>query len=185
MNVFAESVVAYAQAGWPRILPVPPRDKYPPPVGSSLPGGEVALYRHVDADGYLLYIGITNDPVRRWEEHRAVSKWSRYVTATYVQWFPDRASASRAEVVAIGSEAPLFNDRRPRAGGWVHDTSTGAFAQRRLRYQKTGTSDLPRWVPCRIFPSEFCVACGPDRETHEDAVWARSLADPRARGAIT
>ena len=30
---YADSVVDYAQAGWPAILPVPPRDKFPPPVG--------------------------------------------------------------------------------------------------------------------------------------------------------
>lgn len=30
---FADSVVDYAQAGWPCIIPVPPADKYPPPVG--------------------------------------------------------------------------------------------------------------------------------------------------------
>lgn len=30
---YAENVVAYAQAGWPCILPVPVRDKFPPPVG--------------------------------------------------------------------------------------------------------------------------------------------------------
>lgn len=32
-GTFADNVVAYAQAGWPCILPVPPIDKTPPPVG--------------------------------------------------------------------------------------------------------------------------------------------------------
>ncbi len=32
-RTFADSVVAYAQAGWPCILPVPAHDKHPPPVG--------------------------------------------------------------------------------------------------------------------------------------------------------
>ena len=32
-RTFAENVVAYAQAGWPCILPVPVTEKYPPPVG--------------------------------------------------------------------------------------------------------------------------------------------------------
>lgn len=32
-RTFADNVVAYAQAGWPCIIPVPPHDKYPPPVG--------------------------------------------------------------------------------------------------------------------------------------------------------
>jgi len=32
-RTYADHVVDYAQAGWPCILPVPPRDKYPPPVG--------------------------------------------------------------------------------------------------------------------------------------------------------
>jgi phage/plasmid-associated DNA primase/DNA polymerase I-like protein with 3'-5' exonuclease and polymerase domains len=32
-RTFADNVVAYAEAGWPCILPVPARDKFPPPVG--------------------------------------------------------------------------------------------------------------------------------------------------------
>ena len=32
-NPFADSVVAYAQAGWPCIIPVPPVEKHPPPTG--------------------------------------------------------------------------------------------------------------------------------------------------------
>ena len=32
-HTYADNVVAYAQAGWPAILPVPARDKFPPPVG--------------------------------------------------------------------------------------------------------------------------------------------------------
>lgn len=32
-GVYAEGVVGYAQAGWPCIIPVPPLDKFPPPVG--------------------------------------------------------------------------------------------------------------------------------------------------------
>lgn len=32
-RTYADNVVAYAQAGWPCILPVPARDKFPPPVG--------------------------------------------------------------------------------------------------------------------------------------------------------
>jgi P4 family phage/plasmid primase-like protien len=32
-KTYADHVVAYAEAGWPCILPVPARDKFPPPVG--------------------------------------------------------------------------------------------------------------------------------------------------------
>lgn len=32
-QTYADSVVTYAQAGWPCILPVPPASKYPPPIG--------------------------------------------------------------------------------------------------------------------------------------------------------
>lgn len=32
-RTYADHVVEYAQAGWPCILPVPPADKFPPPVG--------------------------------------------------------------------------------------------------------------------------------------------------------
>lgn len=33
MGAYADGIVGYAQAGWPCIIPVPPLDKFPPPVG--------------------------------------------------------------------------------------------------------------------------------------------------------
>lgn len=69
-----------------------------------------ALYRHYDKDGRLLYVGITNDPGKRWEQHRN-KDWWHDVTRTDIERFPDRESVSMAELDAIRNEKPWWNER--------------------------------------------------------------------------
>jgi hypothetical protein len=121
----------------------------------------VALYRHLDVDGWLLYVGITSDPARRWLQHLETSLWARYAATTWVQWWPDRESARRAERRAIVHEAPLFNLAGP-------GRSRRSVVDRRLTYLQTGCCDGYRRVPCRAVVGEFCIACGPDAERRLD-----------------
>lgn len=73
-------------------------------------GGEAtALYRHYDATGQLLYVGISNDYARRTDEHAASKPWWSEVAETRVEHFPSRKDALAAERRAIASEAPLYN----------------------------------------------------------------------------
>jgi predicted GIY-YIG superfamily endonuclease len=75
------------------------------------------LYRFFDADGVLLYVGITMNPGARWDCHSKGSRWwSRMATMTAVE-YPDRYSALAAEREAVKTEHPLFNVamRGPRA----------------------------------------------------------------------
>jgi predicted GIY-YIG superfamily endonuclease len=116
----------------------------------------VALYRHLDPRGELLYVGITTDLPRRWAQHRELSLWARFVSYTHVCWYSTRAEAEAAERSAIRYEEPLFNTKRP-AGCTQHN-------DRKVRYLSTGVSGAWRRVPCRTFPAEFCVTCGPDAE---------------------
>ena len=67
-----------------------------------------ALYRHYDKTGRLLYVGITNDPGRRWEQHRGKAWWTEVVN-TKIEHFPDRTSVLEAERRAIVSERPWWN----------------------------------------------------------------------------
>jgi predicted GIY-YIG superfamily endonuclease len=74
----------------------------------------VALYRHFDADGALLYVGVTNNPQRRMAEHRCRAAWRDEIHSVKVKWFCDRLSAEIAEREAITSERPVFNGGRGR-----------------------------------------------------------------------
>lgn len=68
-----------------------------------------ALYRRFDAEGTLLYVGITDALDERTKAHDDGSSWSEFATHETVEMFPDRAAALAAEVQAIRSERPLFN----------------------------------------------------------------------------
>lgn len=67
-----------------------------------------ALYRHFDATGRLLYVGITNDPGRRWGQHSAKDWWLD-VTKTTIERFDSRAEVLTAERAAIEAERPWWN----------------------------------------------------------------------------
>lgn len=76
---------------------------------------KTALYRHYDADGKLLYVGISCDLSRRTKEHSKASDWFDAVEDTKVQYLSTREHAEDAEKVAIYHEKPLHNksNRRP------------------------------------------------------------------------
>ena len=68
-----------------------------------------ALYRFYDADERLLYVGITNDPWRRWRQHVLEKSWYPQVKHQAVTWYDNRTAAEVAEYVAIRCEYPRFN----------------------------------------------------------------------------
>lgn len=68
-----------------------------------------ALYRLRDKDGTLLYVGITDNPERRWPQHAADKSWWAAVTDLSLKWYPSRELALDAEGHAIRTEKPLYN----------------------------------------------------------------------------
>lgn len=78
--------------------------------------GRTSLYRHFDASGVLLYVGIASDPRRRREQHQRSSKWSALADEMTVEWFPTREEAHDAEKVAIANELPIFNTTHAARG---------------------------------------------------------------------
>lgn len=72
---------------------------------------DCVLYRHFDAAGVLLYIGISGVPFLRLQQHKSASAWFKQITTITIQRFPNRIEAARAERAAIESEKPLFNGR--------------------------------------------------------------------------
>jgi len=72
--------------------------------------GPTALYRLYDADGQLLYIGISIDPDRRFKEHRKEQGWWPAVVRRDIEWLDCGGwDAIHAEWAAIRAEQPPFN----------------------------------------------------------------------------
>lgn len=70
----------------------------------------VALYRIFDADGRLLYVGVSENPLRRLRQHHVGSRWFRGVAVrTEIEWHQSRKAALAAEAEAIRTEAPVHN----------------------------------------------------------------------------
>lgn len=69
----------------------------------------VALYRHFNAAGRLLYVGILIDPNRRIREHSYESDWFDDVTRVEIERYPTQAEAAKAEREAVKREKPEHN----------------------------------------------------------------------------
>lgn len=92
-----------------------------------------AVYRHFDADGQLLYVGISQDPRSRLYQHKSRSRWFDQIANVAVKWMPNREDAAEAEAKAIREERPLFNGGEVRRGepntgdplrDWMAETNT-------------------------------------------------------------
>lgn len=68
-----------------------------------------ALYRHFDAAGNLLYVGISKRFHVRLDEHVIGSRWSDMIATATVEHFDTRESALDAERNAIKAEKPIYN----------------------------------------------------------------------------
>lgn len=68
-----------------------------------------ALYRLYDLNDSLLYVGIANNPATRWSYHAGEKTWWPQVERKTLQWFPSRAEAEQAEILAITTEDPRYN----------------------------------------------------------------------------
>lgn len=77
-----------------------------------------AIYRLYDAEGALLYIGITKNPKARFYGHAVYKPWWRQVARKDVTWLnASWRSALKIEAAAIRQEKPAFNGKHnePRA----------------------------------------------------------------------
>jgi predicted GIY-YIG superfamily endonuclease len=101
------------------------------------PTERAALYRLYDMEGRLLYVGVTNELRRRWQQHSTSQKWWHLVARRVVEWHESRAAAELAETAAIEAEMPLYNiDQVPNATasqGQYDDTADRRRVKRLLR----------------------------------------------------
>ena len=90
--------------------PVPrPKVEVPDPVPVPHQEGECSLYRHYDAFGRLLYIGISLSAVERLAQHKRESHWVRQIARIDITAYGSRNDARLAERRAIKRESPAHN----------------------------------------------------------------------------
>jgi predicted GIY-YIG superfamily endonuclease len=75
-----------------------------------------ALYRLRNADGELLYVGISSKPPQRWGQHASDKEWWPEVATLSIEWFDSRAEALAMEAKAIRIEQPRHNIQHNGAG---------------------------------------------------------------------
>lgn len=68
-----------------------------------------ALYRMYDAEGVLLYVGISMNAPSRIKQHRRDKHWWDDVARITITQYDDPAEAARAELEAILAEHPIDN----------------------------------------------------------------------------
>ena len=71
--------------------------------------GPQQLYRYFNADGDLLYVGISANAFARMTQHQAGAQWWTEIATVTVEWFDSRREVLDAERDAIKSESPIWN----------------------------------------------------------------------------
>lgn len=70
---------------------------------------KTAVYHHVSADGRVLYIGMSHDPLSRFAGHKSASSWAYDVARIEVFWFATRDEAKAEERRQIHEIRPPHN----------------------------------------------------------------------------
>lgn len=73
------------------------------------------LYRHFNAGGELLYVGISLSAVHRLGQHKEHSHWFSTISRVEIQKFETREEALLAETHAIRDEKPKHNIKKRSA----------------------------------------------------------------------
>lgn len=80
----------------------------------SAPVGRVFLYRLFDADGHLLYVGITWNPRDRWRAHKRTKEWWESVTHYDLHLCENERDARTWETWCIRNLNPEHNRQQNR-----------------------------------------------------------------------
>ena len=107
------------------------------------------LYRHYDANGLLLYVGMSSDTIRRLGQHASSSSWYPDIAKVVVEGCLDANDARRRETDAIRSERPIHNNLGQRLR--PDEELTRPRKQRIL--EKAGLRYVAAWLPVDLADS--------------------------------
>jgi predicted GIY-YIG superfamily endonuclease len=143
------------------------------------------LYRHLDADGALLYVGITCDPVNRLSNHKACSPWAASIASVTMQWFDCREDAAAAERIAVRDERPAYNREFAIRTGNPIEWLVSHWGSRKALAEIIGAETIAvhRWAQRSRIPSDWqaaVVEAAQDAGMGEiDAAWMLAAHDRR------
>lgn len=83
---------------------------------SGFSGEPTHVYHFYDRQGNLLYVGITNNLRRRWEQHEADKPWWHLVARKESVEYSTREEAEKVEEHQIRTHRPMFNRAM---NGWL------------------------------------------------------------------
>ena len=70
---------------------------------------DTSVYLYYDANGVLIYVGITSRGVRRQREHEREKPWWKFTARQEIEHFPTRREALEREGFLIRAFSPPFN----------------------------------------------------------------------------
>lgn len=115
------------------------------------------LYRAFDAEGRLLYVGVSLNLGDRMKGHRSAALWWEDVAIIAVEHCEDRAAAMTAERAAITAESPAYNQQhgsfrspQPPAEQMPDDVLTADQAAERAGVDRRTIS---RWAKAERLPT--------------------------------
>lgn len=117
-----------------------------------------ALYRHFDADGALLYVGISNSVLARTGAHVVGSVWASQIDTIRIEWFDTRDAAVEAETNAIVEESPKFNKMHATTDSGAAITDLiNQWPTRLMLADACGASNVAvhRWAKRNSLPAEW------------------------------
>lgn len=110
-----------------------------------------AVYRFSDAQGQLLYVGITHDLDERWRTHERSQPWWLDVAQREFVWYATRAEAERIEATAAATEKPRYDRSGKRTRGGEVDQRLEVEVSRAIHAVSEdiakGTYPLWRFLP--------------------------------------
>ena len=121
------------------------------------------LYFCYSNGGSLLYVGMTNDPKRRFYEHSRESGWWKFVARIEEQNLPSRRMLIEAEAAAIESGKPIHNKAQPKGAAPLLGRSPSIRARRLWSHASNFATVIPednflldQTLEQQLYP---CVEC--------------------------
>lgn len=133
------------------------------------------LYRFWNADGVLIYIGISLSAIQRLSQHKNDKSWETEISTVTIERFDDRDHALKAEKRAIMTEAPKYNITHNKPKPIYHKRPTTNVRHLAVVTRKTGwchyIEDAPHYEELSNYVSLHPEWCMPgyieyDGDTH-------------------